>query len=155
MIEDYYDTTLSCNEPARSKVQVHTDSLSMIKKLKAYNEYPTAPLKMVLHSDWDVLLALHRALKCFKTKTKISWVKSHQDDKVYDKQEMPLDAYLNSEADKLVTIGLKRLQVKPIVPMDPNTSIQFHIEGRTIRRDFKHKSSTESNTVETTKKVLL
>ena len=69
-------------KPARSKIQVHTDSLSMIKKLKAYNEYPTAPLKTVLHSDWDVLLALHRALKCFKTKPKISWVKSHQDDKV-------------------------------------------------------------------------
>jgi hypothetical protein len=50
---------------------------------------------------------------------------------------MPLDAYLNSEADKLATIGLKRLQEKPLVPMDHNTSIQFHIGGRTITRDFK------------------
>jgi hypothetical protein len=55
---------------------------------------------------------------------------------VYDVQEMPLDAYLNSEADELATIGLKRLQEKPLVPMDPNTSIQFHIGGRTITRDF-------------------
>ena len=95
----------------------------MIKKLKAYDEYPTAHLKPVLHSEWDVLSALHKALQCFKTKPKINWVKSHQDDKVYDKQEMPLDTYLNLEADELATIGLKRLQEKPIVPMDPNSSI--------------------------------
>jgi hypothetical protein len=50
---------------------------------------------------------------------------------------MPLDAYLNSEADELATIGLKRLQKKPLVPMDPETAIQFHICGRTITRDFK------------------
>jgi hypothetical protein len=50
---------------------------------------------------------------------------------------MPLDAYLNSEADKLATTGLKRLQEKPKAPLDPNTIIQFHIGGRTITRDFK------------------
>jgi hypothetical protein len=82
---------------------------------------------------WDVLSALHQELKRSKTYPKINWViKIHQDDKVYDAQEMPLDAYLNSEADELATTGLKRLQEKPIVPMDSGTIIQFHIEGRTI-----------------------
>jgi hypothetical protein len=108
----------------------------MIKKLKAYDKYPTAKLGMVLDSEWDVLSALHKALKWFKTYPKTSWVKSRQDDKVYDTTEMPLNAYLNSEADELATIGLKRLQEKPIVPMDPETVIQFHIRGRTITRDF-------------------
>jgi hypothetical protein len=103
-------------------------------KLKAYDKYPTAPLTTVLDSEWDVLSALHRALQCF---TKINWVKRHQDDKAYAKMEMPLDAYLNSEADKLATTGLKRLQEKPIIPMDPHTIIQSHIDGRTITRDFK------------------
>ena len=42
------------------------------------------------------------------TYPKINWVKSHhKDDMVYNKTEMPLDAYLNSEADKLATTGLK------------------------------------------------
>jgi hypothetical protein len=50
---------------------------------------------------------------------------------------MPLDAYLNSEADELATTGLKRLQEKPKVPLDPNTIIQYHIGGQTIARDFK------------------
>jgi hypothetical protein len=121
-----------------SKIQVYTNSLSMITKLKAYDSYLTAPLTTVLDSEWDVLSALHRALQWFTRYPKINWVKSHQDDKVYDKTEMPLDAYLNSEADELATTGLKRLlQEKVIIPMDPNTIIQFHIEGRTITRDFK------------------
>ena len=56
---------------------------------------------------------------------------------VFDKEAMPLNAYLNSEADELATKGLKRLQEKPKVPMDPETAIQFHINNRTITRDLK------------------
>jgi hypothetical protein len=138
LLNEYYDNIIPCKEPARSKIQVYTDSLSMIKKLKAYGKYPTAPLTTtVLDSEWDVLSALHHTLQRFKTYPQINWVKSHQDDKVYDKTEMPLEACLNSEADELATAGLRRLQEKPKVPMDPNTIIQFHINGRTITRDFK------------------
>jgi hypothetical protein len=57
---------------------------------------------------------------------------------VYDAEEMPLDAYLNSEAHELVTICLERLQEKPQVPMDPNTNIQLHIGGRMVTRDLKN-----------------
>ncbi|OEU23095.1 hypothetical protein FRACYDRAFT_233261 [Fragilariopsis cylindrus CCMP1102] len=138
LITEYYDNQIQCEEPARGKIQVYTDSLSMIKKLEAYDEYPTAQLKTVLNSEWDVLSALSRTLKKFRTYPKLSWVKSHQDDLVFDEKAMPLEAYLNSEADELATIGLKRLQEKPTVPMDPNTCIQFHIEGRTITRNFKN-----------------
>jgi hypothetical protein len=51
--------------------------------------------------------------------------------------------YLNSEADKLATTGLKRLQEKPIItPLDPNTEIQFHIYKdeqlqETLREQYK------------------
>ena len=137
LLIEYYDDILCCTDKERTKVQFYTDSLSMMKKLKSYDKYPTAPLKTVLNSEWDVLSALHRSLKWFNTYPKINWVKSHQDDKVYDATAMPLDAYLNSVADELATIGLKRLQEKPIVPMDPETALQFHIRGRTITRDFK------------------
>ncbi|OEU06076.1 hypothetical protein FRACYDRAFT_256488 [Fragilariopsis cylindrus CCMP1102] len=97
-----------------------------MKKLKEFDNFPTASLSMVLDSEWDVLLALHRALKWFPTYPKISWVKSHQDDKVYFSNAVPTDAYLNSEADELATIGLKMLQEKPrvekpCVPLYPRT----------------------------------
>ncbi|OEU11118.1 hypothetical protein FRACYDRAFT_246229 [Fragilariopsis cylindrus CCMP1102] len=124
LMTKYYDKLLECDEPIRSKIQVYTDSLSMITKLEAYDEYPTAPLATVLDSEWDVLSALHRALQWYRSKPKINWVKSHQDDKVFDEEAMPLNAYLNSEADELATIGLKQLQEKPRVPMDPATAIQ-------------------------------
>jgi hypothetical protein len=94
-------------------------------------------LPTVLDPEWNVLSALHRSLKWFNTYPKINWVKSHQDNKVYDVTAMPIDAYLNSVADERATIGLKRLQEKSLVPMDPETVIQFHIRGRTITRDFK------------------
>jgi hypothetical protein len=38
LMTQYYDDILQCQEPARSKIQVYTDSLSMITKLKAYGE---------------------------------------------------------------------------------------------------------------------
>jgi hypothetical protein len=85
----------------------------MMKSFKAFDKYPTAPLSMVLDSEWDVLSALHRALKWFPTYPKINWIKSHQDDKVYINADMPVDAYLNLEADELATHGLKSLQEKP------------------------------------------
>jgi hypothetical protein len=106
----YYDKLVSCSEKVRGKFQFYTDSLSMMKKLKAIDKYPTASLSMVLDSEWDVLLALNRALQWFPTYPKINWVKSHQDYQVYDKSEMPVDAYLNSEADELATVGLRTLQ---------------------------------------------
>jgi hypothetical protein len=125
LITEYYDKKLSGNdEPMKSKIQVYTDSLSMKTKLKAYDSYPTAPLTTALDSEWDILSALHRALQWFTRYPRINWVKSHQDDKVYDKIEMPLDAYLNSEADELATTGLKQLQEKPNIPMDPNTCLK-------------------------------
>jgi len=39
-----------------------------------------------------------------------------QDDIVYDKKEMPLDAYLNSEADELATTELERIQNGHTIP---------------------------------------
>ena len=37
----------------------------------------------------------------------------------------------------MATTGLKWLQEKPFIPMDPDTIVQFYIQGRTITRDFK------------------
>jgi hypothetical protein len=41
-INMYYDDILQCGEQTRSKIQLYTDSLSMMKKLEAYGKYPTA-----------------------------------------------------------------------------------------------------------------
>ena len=77
-------------------------------------------------------------------------MKSHQeDDLVFDIKEMPLNAYLNLEADEVATIGLKRLQEKPKVPMDPDTAIQFHIGNLDYNRRFQanNKRNNHLNTL--------
>jgi hypothetical protein len=38
LLTKYYDEKISCDEPGSSKIQVYTDSASMIKKLKAYDK---------------------------------------------------------------------------------------------------------------------
>ena len=45
----------------------------------------------------------------FITYAKINRVTSHQDDKICTITEIPLDAYLNSEADELEAIGSQML----------------------------------------------
>ena len=49
------------------KFHLFTDSKSMLDKLKELDEYPTAHLKTVMDSEWDVLYALHKAIKAFPT----------------------------------------------------------------------------------------
>jgi hypothetical protein len=67
LIITYYDNKLECKEPTRSKIQIYTDSLNMITKLKEYNKYTMAPVTTVLNSEWDVLSALHREIQWFNS----------------------------------------------------------------------------------------
>ena len=108
----------------------------MITKLDKMKEYPTAKHKMTLHSEWDVLSALHNTLETFPTRPSIEWVESHQDDN-QPVENLQLGAKLNILADELATEGLRSLFPKYIVPMDPNSCAQVHINGCTITRDLK------------------
>ena len=76
----------------------------MLKKLKRMDEYPSAPLKMVLPPDWDVLQAVFNELKWFSKKPSIKWLQSHQDDNPDTVQSIPVQ--LNVCADELATKGL-------------------------------------------------
>ena len=60
---EYYDSQIPCNTKVRGTFQFFKDSSGRMKKLKAFDKYPSASLSIVLDSEWDVLSALHRALK--------------------------------------------------------------------------------------------
>ena len=51
--------------------------------------------------------------------------------------ELTLGAKLNIVADELTTEGLNSLFPKPIVPMDPDSCVQIHMNENTITRDLK------------------
>ena len=134
---EYFDMRLGNDILSENiTIQLYTDSESMIIKLKEMNEYPTAKHKMTLHPEWDTLSALNNTLNSFPTRPTLDWVESHQDD--YDSDhELTLGAKLNIVADELATEGLNSLLPKLIVPMDPDSCVQIHMNGVTVTRDLK------------------
>ena len=99
----------------------------MLKKLQRMDEYPSAPLKMILAPDWDVLQAVYNELKWFPQQPTIDWIESHQDDN--PDIVLPILVQLNVDADELTTIGLNSLPPKPCVPLDPSVKIQLNFGG--------------------------
>ena len=108
----------------------------MLKKLERMDEYPSAPLKMVLAPDWDVLQAVYNELKWFSKQPTIDWIKSHQDDNPDIVLSIPVQ--LNVHADKLATKGLNCLLPKPHVPLDPSVKIQLNFGGGTVTRNIPY-----------------
>ena len=108
----------------------------MTTKLARMDEYPSAPLKMILHADWDVLSALYKELTWFPVKPTIHHVRSHQDDDP-TKTALTLPEQLNVDADTLATTALRVLDPKPHVPFNPDTQIQLDYQGCTITCNFK------------------
>ena len=99
-----------------TKFHLFTDSKSMLDKLKELDEYPTAHLKTMMDSEWDVLYALHKAINTFSTTIPVEWVASHQyDDPKVNTSDLPLGAQLNIAAEKFATTGLHKLKLKPMV----------------------------------------
>ena len=107
----------------QSEFEIYNDSNSMIKKLAHMDQYLSAPSKSTLHSDWEVLSALCKALKWFPKKPALHHVYSHQDDKP-TKKEISIKEQLNVDANKLATTGLQMPDPKLHMPFDPDTKVQ-------------------------------
>ena len=58
LIAQHYDKLITDAIDIPCKIHLYTDSLSMIKKLNSMDAYPTAHLKYVMDSEWDILQAL-------------------------------------------------------------------------------------------------
>ena len=108
----------------------------MQKKIANVDKYPSAPVKMILHPDWDVLSALYRELQWYPNRPTMTWIASHQDDNK-KKAKLRLEAQLNVHADELVTIGLHRLGPKQHVPLDTDSKVQLNYQGMTLTRNLK------------------
>ena len=104
LLVEYYDKRIDPPNIIHNAFKIYTDSKSMLKKLERMDKYPSAPLKMVLAPNWDVLQAVFNELKWFSKKPSIKWLQSHQDDNPDTVQSIPVQ--LNVRADKLATKGL-------------------------------------------------
>ena len=107
----------------------------MIGKIDQMSEYPSAPTKMILDADWDVLYALFTEMRRFKIRPTMEHVSSHQDDNK-EKTDFTIAEEMNIAADGLATQGLRSLFPKQRVPMDPLCVAQVHIGGETVDQWF-------------------
>ena len=63
LIAQHYDELITNAIDISCKIHLYTNSLSMIKKLNLMDAYPTACLKYVMDSEWDILQALRTLIK--------------------------------------------------------------------------------------------
>ena len=135
---EYWSNLTNVLDIITAPIIIHTDSESMIRKLKKMMAYPGAPASMVMDADYDVLRALYQQLHWFPTTPEFKWVPSHQDDDTNDISSLTIAAQLNIHADELATIGLRRLLPSPFVPMNPATFVQLHHTTGTITKRLSH-----------------
>ena len=138
MIAEYHKEGPTESIATNKRITLFNDSESMLKKLTAMNEYPTAHLQCTMDPEWDVIQVIHRLMATMKERPELEWVRSHQDDDPDVDIEKLTDAIkLNIKADTLATQGLDRLESNPRVPMYLSSEVLLHQRGQTITRDYK------------------
>lgn len=133
---EYFRTITGETKCIKNKFEIITDSESMQKKIANMDKYPSAPVKMILHPDWDVLSALYRELQWYPNRPTMTWIASHQDDNKKT-VKLGLEAQLNVHADELATMELHRLGPKLHVPLNLDSKVQLNYQGMTITRNLK------------------
>jgi hypothetical protein len=116
--------------------QIYCDNLGLVRKVNYFFTYRLAPVKCVLHSEYNVLAQWFLLLQEYSITPKILHVKGHQDDdNPYPNQ--PLPAQLNCDADSLATTELRSLpnQIRR-VPLFPSAKAQLLISGQSVTRNL-------------------
>ena len=125
-----------CDIHMTGQLTVTYDNEGLKKKLTYFNSYRLAPTKSVLDSEWDVVFSIHSLRDKFPLAPQFTWVKGHTDNMIAFK-DLPLLNQLNVEADTLATHELHHYSSYfPLVPFDPTSKVQLHINGVTVTRRY-------------------
>jgi hypothetical protein len=116
--------------------KLYCDNLSLVRKLNYFFTYRLAPIKCILHSEYDVLAQSFLLLQEYAITPEILHVKGHQDNKT-PYQNLLLPAQLNCDADSLATTELRSLlnQIQR-VPRFPSAKAQLLISSQSITRNL-------------------
>jgi hypothetical protein len=107
-----------------------------VRKLNYFFTYRLAPVKCVLHSEYDVLAQSFLLLQEYSITPEILHVKGHQDvDNPY--HNLPFPAQLNRDAYSLATTELRSLpnQIRR-VPLFPSAKARLLISGQSVTRNL-------------------
>jgi hypothetical protein len=107
-------------------------------KLNYFFTYRLAPIKRLLHSEYDVLAQSFLLLQEYAITPEILHVKGHQDDNK-PCGHLPLPAQLNCDANSLATTELCSLpnQIRQ-VPLFPSAKAQLLILGQSVTRNLSN-----------------
>ena len=120
----------------KGQFEFYCDNEGLLKKLEYIRSYKLAINATCLHSEWDIVSAVHRLHDLFSPPPDLIHVKGHQDDAL-SKDFLDLPSQLNVEADELATMELQEYgSIKSYVPFDPSTGALLTINGRTITRQL-------------------
>jgi hypothetical protein len=116
--------------------KLYCNNLGLVRKLTYFFTHRLAPIKCVLHSEYDVLAQSFLLLQAYSITPEILHVKGHQDDKTpYVK--LPLPAQLNCDADKLATTELRALpNLIRRVPLFPYAKVKLLVAGQSVTRNL-------------------
>lgn len=128
----YCDKTI----PISGGFKFYCDNEGLLKKLVVFRSYENAAQATCLHSEWDIVSAIHTLHKEFQILPEIFHVPSHQDDH-HRIQDLDLPTQMNIEADSLATKALQDGTSQPIVPFDPSCGAMLSINGRAITRNLE------------------
>jgi hypothetical protein len=116
--------------------KLYCNNLGLLRKLNYFFTYRLAPIKCVLHSEYDVLAQSYLLLQEYLVMPKILHVKGHQDDKT-PYCNLTLPAQLNCDAGSLATTELRSLpNLIKRVPIFPSAKVQLLISGKSVTRNI-------------------
>ena len=116
--------------------QYYCDNEGLLKKLEVFRKYENAMTATCLHSEWDIISAIHTLHSSFPWRPHLYHVKGHQDDHS-PLEELDLPTIMNIEADALATLALQNGSSQPIVPFDPATGAMLSINNHAITRQLE------------------
>jgi hypothetical protein len=116
---------------------VHSDSESLIEKIKEMSKWPFYYSNATMDADWDVLQAIVSTLKLFAKAPEVKHVTGHQD-RTVEYINLSLPAQLNVDADKLAgTYEYKQHQQPTKAPLIAGNCLQLHSPHRTIASNYR------------------
>jgi hypothetical protein len=117
--------------------RLYCDNLGLIKKVSYYfSKYRLAPVKCVLHLEYDAIFQAFQLLSSYPAQPEILHVKGRQDDKI-PYTNLPLPAQVNVDAARLATHKTREQpNLLHLVPLFSSCKVQLLLAGTCLTRNL-------------------
>ena len=119
------------------KVKCISDNAELIRRCKAHLHYKDSFPNETLRSEYDITEQIYKTQHDHNIKATFHWVKGHQDNNK-DKEDLPLEAQLNIEADELAgEYQDEHGKYRPLVNMLPSCPAMLSIHGISVTSNYR------------------